>query len=61
MEISCLFNMFFLGGGLSQTALAAIIIVNLVGMFKQFRDICALWRSSKIELVSLHLPIYDCI
>lgn len=37
----------------SQTALAAIIIVNLVGMFKQFRDICALWRTSKIELVCL--------
>lgn len=39
----------------SQTALAAIIIVNLVGMFKQFRDICALWRTSKIELVCLSI------
>lgn len=37
----------------SQTALAAIIIVNLMGMFKQFRDISALWRTSKIELVCL--------
>ncbi|XP_037616093.1 prestin [Sebastes umbrosus] len=35
---------------LPQTALAAIIMVNLVGMFKQFRDIPALWRTSKIEL-----------
>lgn len=37
----------------SQTALAAIIMVNLIGMFKQFRDIPSLWRTSKIELVSL--------
>ncbi|XP_030575683.1 prestin [Archocentrus centrarchus] len=35
---------------LPQTALAAIIMVNLIGMFKQFRDIPALWRTSKIEL-----------
>ncbi|XP_015253121.1 PREDICTED: prestin [Cyprinodon variegatus] len=35
---------------LPQTALAAIIIVNLIGMFKQFRDIPSLWRTSKIEL-----------
>ncbi|KAM6895798.1 prestin [Xenentodon cancila] len=35
---------------LPQTALAAIIMVNLVGMFKQFRDIPSLWRTSKIEL-----------
>lgn len=33
-----------------QTALAAIIMVNLLGMFKQFRDIAHLWRTSKIEL-----------
>lgn len=44
----------------SQTALAAIIIVNLVGMFKQFRDICALWRTSKIELVCLSTNKYIC-
>ncbi|XP_022604963.1 prestin [Seriola dumerili] len=35
---------------LPQTALAAIIMVNLLGMFKQIRDIPALWRTSKIEL-----------
>ncbi|XP_068611464.1 prestin [Brachionichthys hirsutus] len=35
---------------LPQTALAAIIMVNLLGMFKQFRDVPALWRTSKIEL-----------
>ncbi|KAM3587684.1 uncharacterized protein V6R79_011793 [Siganus canaliculatus] len=35
---------------LPQTALASIIIVNLVGIFKQVRDIPVLWRSSKIEL-----------
>ncbi|XP_053270639.1 prestin [Pleuronectes platessa] len=36
---------------LPQTALAAIIMVNLLGMFKQFRDIPNLWRTTKIELV----------
>uniref|UniRef100_A0A8C4RTS7 Solute carrier family 26 member 5 n=1 Tax=Erpetoichthys calabaricus TaxID=27687 RepID=A0A8C4RTS7_ERPCA len=35
---------------LPQTVLAAIIMVNLMGMFKQFRDIPSFWRSSKIEL-----------
>lgn len=35
---------------LPQSALAAIIMVNLLGMFKQFRDIPHLWRTSKIEL-----------
>lgn len=35
---------------LPQTALAAIIMVNLLGMFKQFRDMPTLWRTSKIEL-----------
>uniref|UniRef100_A0A8C4IQG8 Solute carrier family 26 member 5 n=1 Tax=Dicentrarchus labrax TaxID=13489 RepID=A0A8C4IQG8_DICLA len=35
---------------LPQTALAAIIMVNLLGMFKQFRDIPLLWRTSRIEL-----------
>ncbi|XP_053506099.1 prestin [Ictalurus furcatus] len=35
---------------LPQTVLAAIIMVNLLGMFKQLRDIPALWRTSKIEL-----------
>ncbi|KAM7366852.1 hypothetical protein PAMP_014794 [Pampus punctatissimus] len=37
-------------GGKTQTALAAIIMVNLLGMFKQFRDMPTLWRTSKIEL-----------
>ncbi|XP_068163578.1 prestin isoform X2 [Antennarius striatus] len=40
----------FLFQPLPQTALAAIIMVNLLGMFKQFRDIPSLWRTSKIEL-----------
>ncbi|KAK3545006.1 hypothetical protein QTP86_032809, partial [Hemibagrus guttatus] len=35
---------------LPQTVLAAIIMVNLLGMFRQLRDIPALWRTSKIEL-----------
>ncbi|KAM4615223.1 prestin [Polymixia lowei] len=35
---------------LPQTVLAAIIMVNLLGMFKQVRDIPALWRTSRIEL-----------
>ncbi|XP_041110887.1 prestin-like [Polyodon spathula] len=35
---------------LPQTVLAAIIMVNLTGMFKQFRDIPLLWRTSRIEL-----------
>uniref|UniRef100_UPI003AAEDC24 prestin isoform X1 n=1 Tax=Centroberyx gerrardi TaxID=166262 RepID=UPI003AAEDC24 len=35
---------------LPQTALAAIIMVNLLGMFKQTRDIPALWRTSRVEL-----------
>ncbi|KAI2665420.1 Prestin [Labeo rohita] len=35
---------------LPTTVLAAIIMVNLLGMFKQMKDIPALWRTSKIEL-----------
>ncbi|XP_058842117.1 prestin-like isoform X2 [Acipenser ruthenus] len=35
---------------LPQTVLAAIIMVNLIGMFKQFRDIPLLWITSRIEL-----------
>ncbi|XP_072309420.1 prestin [Eucyclogobius newberryi] len=35
---------------LPQTALAAIIMVNLLGMFKQFRDVPQLWRTSKIDM-----------
>ncbi|TNN34661.1 Prestin [Liparis tanakae] len=46
-----------LGGGRAgdflcrpQTALAAIIMVNLLGMFRQLGDVPALWRSSRLEL-----------
>ncbi|CAM2098587.1 unnamed protein product [Caretta caretta] len=35
---------------LPQTVLAAIVMVNLKGMFKQFGDITHFWRTSKIEL-----------
>uniref|UniRef100_A0A8C9TE49 Solute carrier family 26 member 5 n=1 Tax=Scleropages formosus TaxID=113540 RepID=A0A8C9TE49_SCLFO len=35
---------------LPQTVLAAIVMVNLLGMFKQLRDIPGLWRMSRIEL-----------
>nr|XP_009481643.1 PREDICTED: prestin isoform X1 [Pelecanus crispus] len=35
---------------LPQTVLAAIVMVNLKGMFKQFGDIAHFWRTSKIEL-----------
>ncbi|KAL4640738.1 prestin-like [Arapaima gigas] len=35
---------------LPQSALAAIVMVNLLGMFKQLGDIPSLWRTSRIEL-----------
>ncbi|XP_048010837.1 prestin [Megalobrama amblycephala] len=35
---------------LPTTVLAAIIMVNLLGMFRQMKDIPALWKTSKIEL-----------
>ncbi|KAK7896867.1 hypothetical protein WMY93_022192 [Mugilogobius chulae] len=41
---------------LPQTALAAIIMVNLLGMFKQFRDLPHLWRTSKVDLSSKFCP-----
>ncbi|XP_078091753.1 prestin isoform X2 [Mustelus asterias] len=41
----------YLFESLPQTALAAIVMVNLKGIFKQFQDIPFLWRISKIELV----------
>uniref|UniRef100_A0A8D0CCD3 Solute carrier family 26 member 6, like 1 n=1 Tax=Scleropages formosus TaxID=113540 RepID=A0A8D0CCD3_SCLFO len=34
-----------------QAVLSAIVLVNLKGMFKQYYDIVALWRSSRIDLV----------
>ncbi|KAF1391719.1 hypothetical protein PFLUV_G00045010 [Perca fluviatilis] len=36
---------------LPKAVLAAIVLVNLKGMFKQHSDIVILWRSSKIDLV----------
>ncbi|XP_025953427.1 prestin isoform X2 [Dromaius novaehollandiae] len=35
---------------LPQTVLAAIVMVNLKGMFKQFGDVAYFWRISRIEL-----------
>lgn len=40
----------FVFQALPTTVLAAIIMVNLLGMFKQLKDIPALWKTSKIEL-----------
>ncbi|KAG9332470.1 hypothetical protein JZ751_014568 [Albula glossodonta] len=37
---------------LPKAVLATIVFVNLKGMFKQFLDIPALWKSNKIDLVS---------
>lgn len=39
--------MFFL----PQAVLAAVIIVNLKGMMKQFSDICSLWKANRVDLV----------
>ncbi|XP_072539189.1 solute carrier family 26 member 6, like 1 [Salminus brasiliensis] len=36
---------------LPEAVLAAIVFVNLKGMFKQYTDIVTLWRSSKIDLL----------
>ncbi|XP_073707624.1 solute carrier family 26 member 6, like 1 [Garra rufa] len=36
---------------LPKAVLAAIVFVNLKGMFKQYYDIVTLWRSSKIDLL----------
>ncbi|NXT67980.1 S26A6 protein, partial [Chaetops frenatus] len=36
---------------LPKAILAAIIIVNLKGMFKQFRDLCTLWKSNQVDLL----------
>ncbi|XP_066469072.1 solute carrier family 26 member 6 [Tiliqua scincoides] len=36
---------------LPEAILASIIIVNLKGMFKQFNDICSLWKTNFIDLL----------
>lgn len=36
---------------LFQAILAVIILANLKGMFKQFRDIPELWKSNFVDLV----------
>ncbi|NXO82184.1 S26A6 protein, partial [Sitta europaea] len=36
---------------LPKAILSAIIIVNLKGMFKQFRDLSTLWKSNKVDLL----------
>ncbi|NXA77458.1 S26A6 protein, partial [Thryothorus ludovicianus] len=36
---------------LPKAILAAIIIVNLKGMFKQFSDLSTLWKSNKVDLL----------
>uniref|UniRef100_A0A8C9SHJ4 Solute carrier family 26 member 6, like 1 n=1 Tax=Scleropages formosus TaxID=113540 RepID=A0A8C9SHJ4_SCLFO len=38
-------------GNWCKAVLSAIVLVNLKGMFKQYYDIVALWRSSRIDLV----------
>lgn len=36
---------------LPKAVLAAVIIVNLKGMWLQFRDICSLWKRNRVDLV----------
>ncbi|NWV14203.1 S26A6 protein, partial [Ptilonorhynchus violaceus] len=36
---------------LPKAILAAIIIINLKGMFKQFRDLKTLWKSNRVDLL----------
>ncbi|KAK5605370.1 hypothetical protein CRENBAI_025569 [Crenichthys baileyi] len=36
---------------LPKAVLASIVIVNMKGMFKQYSDVCTLWRRSKMDLV----------
>ncbi|NWR37763.1 S26A6 protein, partial [Tachuris rubrigastra] len=36
---------------LPKAILAAIIIINLKGMFKQFRDLSTLWKSNRVDLM----------
>lgn len=34
-----------------QAVLSTIVFVNLKGMFMQFQDIPALWKSNRVDLV----------
>ncbi|NWH18362.1 S26A6 protein, partial [Grus americana] len=36
---------------LPKAILSAIIIINLKGMFKQFDDLCMLWKSNRVDLM----------
>ncbi|KFQ77532.1 Solute carrier family 26 member 6, partial [Phaethon lepturus] len=36
---------------LPKAILSAIIIINLKGMFKQFSDLCTLWKSNRVDLM----------
>ncbi|XP_037384558.1 solute carrier family 26 member 6 isoform X2 [Talpa occidentalis] len=36
---------------LPKAVLAAVIIVNLKGMMKQFNDICTLWKANRVDLL----------
>ncbi|NXK03932.1 S26A6 protein, partial [Herpetotheres cachinnans] len=36
---------------LPKAILSAIIIINLKGMFKQFNDLCMLWKSNRVDLM----------
>uniref|UniRef100_A0A8C2MBQ1 Solute carrier family 26, member 6 n=1 Tax=Cricetulus griseus TaxID=10029 RepID=A0A8C2MBQ1_CRIGR len=36
---------------LPKAVLAAVIIVNLKGMMKQFSDICTLWKANRVDLL----------
>lgn len=34
-----------------QAVLAVIIVVNLRGLLVQFKDVCTLWKSDRLDLV----------
>ncbi|XP_036047830.1 solute carrier family 26 member 6 isoform X1 [Onychomys torridus] len=36
---------------LPKAVLAAVIIVNLKGMLKQFSDVCSLWKANRVDLL----------
>lgn len=35
-----------------QAVLAVIIVVNLQGILAQFKDVCALWKADRLDMVS---------